>query len=117
MNNLLIPQEAKMQEAIDLILANKLRTVFVSDAQGRILGCLTEGDILRAVISGAYKKSNVSAFMNTNFIFQNTPLNDFELASWFLQHGSLVLPILDPNRNLIEFQFPLKAISRIVNQS
>ncbi|MDX9749901.1 MAG: CBS domain-containing protein, partial [Flavobacteriales bacterium] len=40
-------------------------TLFVVDADGRLLGSITDGDIRRALLGGATLASPVSAIMNT----------------------------------------------------
>lgn len=111
---LVIPDDSRLQDAMDAIISNKLRTVFIQNNKEQIIGCLTEGDILRAVINGAHQNSNVSVFMNTGFEFRNQEMNDFDLVKWFLNTGSLVLPILSNERRAVTFQFPLETISRLL---
>lgn len=114
MKNLVVKQDTRLQEVMDCILSNKLRTVFVENDSQRLIGCITEGDILRSVIIGAYNHSSASTLMNTSFYFREEPLNDLELIAWFLQTGSLVLPVLDSTKAVVKFQFPLEAIQRLL---
>lgn len=114
MNTLVIPKYAKLQEAMDCIISNKVRTIFLQNEKSQIIGCLAEGDVLRAVLGGAHRNSTVSVFMNTNFIYFTEPLEDVELVRWFLKTGLLVLPILNSQRHLVKFQFPLEVIMKMV---
>jgi predicted transcriptional regulator len=111
---LAIPDNSKLQDAMDAIIANKLRTVFIHNETEQIIGCLTEGDILRAVINGAHRNSSASVFMNTGFDFRNEELTDLNLIRWFLNTGSLVLPILGQDRRALKYQFPLESIFRLL---
>ena len=115
MKDMTLAYNAKLYEVVDSIINNKTRTIFLRNNENQIIGCLTEGDVLRAFVNGSHRNSDSHLFMNTNFLFYQERLSDLELAHVFLQFGVLALPILDQSRKLLEIQFPMEAIRRLLN--
>lgn len=98
--NFKVQFNSKIEEAITKILENSHRTVFVLNKK-KIIGVVSEGDILRSLI---YKKnihSNVDAIMNKSFIFLEK--KDYEKAkNLFIKNLVPVIPVVNQKMELID---------------
>ena len=60
----LLPQNSTIGDAAESLTSNSLRIVLVVDEKRRLLGSVTDGDIRRAVLSGAQLTASVAKAMN-----------------------------------------------------
>jgi dTDP-glucose pyrophosphorylase len=66
LSNLLITDNATLQETIKVIDQGALQIALVIDAQGKLIGVVTDGDIRRALINGVALSETVAGVMNTH---------------------------------------------------
>ena len=68
-SNYLLPLDSTILEAANVINSSKNRACIVVENDNHVVGILSEGDILRAILNDANLKSNIKPFINTNFYF------------------------------------------------
>jgi len=93
--------EATLLEAAKVIQSNASRTVIVVEdyETNKILGVLSEGDILRALVKGADVRSSIEEFINVSFSYLQE--RDYEKALvLFREHGFALLPVVDADMHL-----------------
>ena len=104
LENYLIDENASLKNALVKIKNNKSRHVFVTlkDAQ-KIIGVISEGDIIHSFLKGYDLHSRVSDIYNTNFIYldESDKDNKEKIVSIFKQ-GILIIPVLDFNLNIVD---------------
>ncbi len=96
-----IKQTADIGDAIRSIKANSTRTVLIVNEQLKVLGVLSQGDILEHISYGATMNLSASSIMNRNFVFyssgdaidENRVKNDFK-------QGKLLIPVLSEEGTL-----------------
>ncbi len=76
-------------------LSGKNMTLFVTDADGKVEGTLTDGDIRRALVSGASLESSVDKVMHRSFRFIQGFRADVNLIREFRNNGITLIPWLD----------------------
>lgn len=101
LSSYLSPATATLLEAAKTIEGNNARTVLiVDDAQGnKVLGILSEGDILRALLHGVDMHAPVHDIMHVNFKY----LRSADLAEahvLFAEHGFGLLPVVDDDMHV-----------------
>lgn len=105
MKDHLISQDITLLEALSRIntLAPEPLVLFVMDADGRMVGTLTDGDSRRALISGASVNDKVEIIMHRNFNFMNVEdiANVAEIRRQREKKMKLV-PILNDKRQIVE---------------
>jgi CBS domain-containing protein len=99
-----ISETQLIEQAIELIEMNHSRCVIVVNNNGKVVGVLSEGDVLRAILKGVSIKSPIKNIMVTNFkyLFEN---DDVKIMEWF-KKGITLIPILTKSnelKNLIVF--------------
>jgi dTDP-glucose pyrophosphorylase len=62
--DLLVRPEATLRDALEAITKNSRQMVTVVDAGGRLVGLVTDGDVRRALLRGAFLESPVLEIMN-----------------------------------------------------
>tara|TARA_B100000780_G_C20823545_1_gene327246 strand:- start:81 stop:428 length:348 start_codon:yes stop_codon:yes gene_type:complete len=106
MNNkesLLINDNASIKEALIIIKNNKSRHALVTSDGSRIIGIVSEGDIINALLKGSDLSSRLSPIANRSFIFLNEDdINDRNKILSRLNQGILIIPILDKEMNLVD---------------
>lgn len=93
-------QSASIEKALGKIDANSLGVVFATDQTGRIVGCVTDGDIRRQLLINNDLGIAISTFMNRDFVSaaKNAPR---EHVLKLLDHRVRVLPLLDEHGQLV----------------
>ncbi len=98
--------------ALQIILFGSERTAFVIDEGQKLLGVITEGDVLRAVRDGFTLHGKVSNVMHLNYFLTERELTDFELLEILAKHGILAVPVVTEDRKLINVQYTREALAR-----
>ena len=68
-SNYLLPLDSTILEAANIINSSKNRACVVVQDDNHVIGIISEGDILRAILNDANLKSSIKPFINTNFLF------------------------------------------------
>ena len=89
-----------IEQAIKMIELNSSRCVIVINTQKKVVGILSEGDILRAILKGVNIKSPVKNITITNFKYL-TKYDDKKIKSYF-KNGITLIPIINTQNILID---------------
>lgn len=90
-----------IKEALAQIEENKNRAVLVVDDLGRVSGLLSQGDIIRALASGANLFASVGQFSSPSFMYLKS--RDLEKAYQLAKtRGMTIFPVLDDDFKLID---------------
>jgi CBS domain-containing protein len=89
-----------IEDAIEVIEMNHSRCVIVVNNDQKVVGVISEGDVLRSILKGVSIKSSVRQIMITNFKYLTT--KDDEKISSIFKKGITLIPILDHNHKVIE---------------
>lgn len=89
-----ITEEYTLIDAIDAIKASKNRGVIVVGNNNKVIGFVSQGDILNAVVNGVALYSQVSNLINTSFIYLYE--KDYKKAAELFKKKCItILPIVD----------------------
>jgi CBS domain-containing protein len=104
LENFLIDESASLKNALVKIKNNKSRHVFVTLKQTqKIIGVISEGDIIHSFLKGYDLHSRVSDIHNTNFIYlDESDKDNKEKIISILKKGILIIPVLDFNLNVVD---------------
>tara|TARA_B100001540_G_C15577295_1_gene537858 strand:+ start:94 stop:438 length:345 start_codon:yes stop_codon:yes gene_type:complete len=92
----LITPNMMVSDAIESIVLNHERLVFVADKNKKLLGTLSEGDVLKMLLQKKSLDMPVSNAMNKSFIFLN--INEKSKArKIFKDKGVTMIPIVKKN--------------------
>jgi predicted transcriptional regulator len=95
-----ITKNSTIIAACHAITKNKSRCVLIEDKK-KIIGILSEGDLLRAFLSGADLNSRVTDYINLSFIFFKK--KDLDKAKLIFKKKKITLiPILNNYMKLID---------------
>lgn len=90
---------ASILDAIKKIQQNENRAVFVLNDKKRVVGIISEGDILRSLILSKDIRTTCKSIMKKSFYFQNK--KDIEKAKKIFKKKKIsIIPILDKKLNL-----------------
>ncbi len=96
-----IPAAATIQEAFRQLNANQLGILFATDSDARIVGCITDGDIRRRLLTDNDLGASLAAFMNQEFIWAAAGTAREQILK-LLDHRVHHVPILDTQRRLVD---------------
>jgi CBS domain-containing protein len=82
-----------IDDAIEMIEMNNSRCVIVVNSNSKVVGILSEGDVLRSILKGISIKSPVKNIMVTNFKYLVSKNDDAIIA--LFKDGVTLIPILD----------------------
>jgi len=96
---ILVSPDTSINDCISAVLKNGHRTLLVHEEQ-RILGTISEGDLLRLMQEGVDVHHAIDKYMRLDFIYIHSI--DYSLArNYFLEYGIALLPVVDCNMRLI----------------
>ena len=78
------------------------RTLFIVNDDDKLIGVVTQGDILRAIWNGAELESSAQGCINFNPLTMKPGDPIKNAISLFSSTGALVIPIIDENRKIIK---------------
>ncbi|WP_417660340.1 CBS domain-containing protein [Pseudomonas sp.] len=93
--------ETDLFTAIDRLLEHRISGAPVVDSLGRLIGLISEGDCLRATLSGAYYESiggTVGDYMSRNIESISPEASVIEVSERFLQGKLGRLPVIADGR-------------------
>lgn len=94
----IVPRRGTLLDAIDVINRNRSRTAVVVDGQ-KVIGVLSEGDILRALLGGADVHVPLESFVQIGFRYLKS--RDLSAALKLMHpRGIALLPIVDDDFHL-----------------
>ncbi|MGF6101278.1 nucleotidyltransferase family protein [Enterobacter sp. A4] len=91
----LISPNESIRSALKIINDEALRIALVIDAEGRLLGVLTDGDIRRGIINNIDLDENVSCVMNKSPITATVETSKSQLIQLMSNRSILAIPIID----------------------
>jgi len=103
LDNFLINTNASINDAIIKIEANSKGFVLLENDEKQVLGTLTDGDIRRALLSGAQLSDLALNHINKNFIFLDDNSIEHELIYKKLDQKIKFIPVLDDKKRLLKF--------------
>jgi mannose-1-phosphate guanylyltransferase/mannose-6-phosphate isomerase len=90
-----------IHEAMLAIRKSKTRCVCVLNESQRVIGVISQGDILKLLLDGVNQYSHVKNYAITNFVYLNEL--DYEKAWKLMRHDLYTLiPVIDKSFRLIE---------------
>ncbi|MAW08511.1 MAG: hypothetical protein CME61_09575 [Halobacteriovoraceae bacterium] len=96
-----ISEKSTILEALKFIEINGVKTVIVISENNKVIGVISQGDVLRSLINGVNVKGKIINITNTSFKFLNQDFSKSEVIDYF-KKGIDLLPILNPNGTLKE---------------
>jgi CBS domain-containing protein len=78
------------------------RTILMTTDEGKLIGVVTQGDILRAIWNGAELQSSAEICINYNPLTLNEEDDPGAAMQMFAETGALVIPVIDANRHVIQ---------------
>ena len=99
--NFIVNKNDSIIKVAKKIQLSRHRTVFVVE-NNKIIGCASEGDIMRALINEKKLESSVENIMNKSFIFlEKNNLKDAKRL--FIKTLSSVIPIVNKKMEILDF--------------
>lgn len=99
-NHFCVNKNFTIREALEFISANKSRAVLVVDDQDRVTGFLSQGDIIRALLSGADLFARIDSYASPSFFY----LRSYDLdkaAELAKKKGMTLFPVVDDDFKLM----------------
>src|SRR5687767_2151096 len=98
---LTIAVNATILDAFRILDRGGYAVAFVTDSEGRVLGCLTDGDVRRAILAGASLESRcLSDAMRRDFVFVSPETGRAEVLDLMRARHVEQIPVIDPNGRL-----------------
>jgi D-glycero-alpha-D-manno-heptose-7-phosphate kinase len=99
--NARVAASATIQDAFELLNANRLGVVFAIDDASRVIGCVTDGDIRRHLLKSRDLTAPLASFMNRSFVWAPADTSRENILK-LLDHRVHVVPLLDSRGRLVD---------------
>ena len=104
LNKFIILKDSTIQQAMKLIDLNGVGSLIVVDNKKKILGVISDGNIRRAIISGAKLTSTINKFYSKKIIkFSKFHYSIKELEKISLDKGISIIPIEDNEGRICDY--------------
>ena len=103
--NLVTSPRATLREALEAITKNGRQAVLVAEADGRLAGMVTDGDVRRALLRGVPLDGAVADIMNPGPVTAPPGLGRSAAAQLMLARRIRHLPLVDTGRRLVDVLF------------
>ncbi|MBY0452337.1 MAG: nucleotidyltransferase family protein, partial [Bdellovibrionaceae bacterium] len=97
----LINIDSKIKQAIEVLDSSLFKIVLVVDAEKKLLGAITDGDVRRAILKGHQLTDSVGEIMSTKPIFVFEGASKAEINRLMSFHCIKQIPILNTDRKVI----------------
>ena len=100
--NFIVDEGQTIDFVIKKILFNSKRTVLVKSKNNKIIGTISEGDILRSVLQKKNLNSPASKIMNKSFKYLTGKIDKENAKKIFIKNNVNILPVLSKDFKLIK---------------
>lgn len=99
----ILHMNASIYDAAAKILLNSTRTLIILNDNSKVIGVISEGDLLRSILNNENPRVAVSDVMNRAFqsCLETTAVNRHQVLNW-LKRGILLVPICDSSGSLVD---------------
>ncbi len=94
-HKVLVNPDSSFQQAVAAINAGSLRIALVADAERRLVGTVTDGDVRRALLRGVALEAPISEIMNRSPKFAEKGTPKVKIRAMMEQDDLLTIPLLD----------------------
>jgi Predicted pyridoxal phosphate-dependent enzyme apparently involved in regulation of cell wall biogenesis len=99
---LICRENSTIKDVMECIDRNAKGTAFIVDADKRIVGIVTDGDIRKALLNGAGLKENVRDYMNSSFVYASDFVEAqriFRQYEWKIK----IIPLVDADMHITDY--------------
>lgn len=100
--NLVVSPSATLREVLEAVTKNSRQAVAVVDAEGRLVGLMTDGDIRRAILRGASFEAPVEQMMNRSPVTAEPSTRREDAIALMQRRVIRHLPLVDARRVLVD---------------
>jgi D-glycero-alpha-D-manno-heptose-7-phosphate kinase len=104
LDKLIISKDCLIKEALSKMESNNFEMLFVEDLKKNIIGVISDGDIMRKIISGVSLETKIQQNINKNFIWLTENYNKEEAIKLF-DSKIRYIPVLNKNKNLVDILY------------
>ena len=109
-----VKEDYTIKEALEIIDENKERGVVVIGKEDKVVGIVSQGDILRALIRGKDLYARVATIVKPSFLYMNE--NDMQKAYQIFKKNQItMLPVVDKEYRLVDV-ITLKSIYKYLEE-
>jgi len=99
-NKFIVKQDSLIIDVIKSIQLTGLRSVVVVDNNDKVIGIISEGDILRSIIDGINQHAPVQSIVNVSFKYLQ--VSDINKSYTYFRQGIDIVPIISSDFHLID---------------
>lgn len=101
---ILVSPDASILETIAVIDQGAMQIAFVADAEGHLLGAVSDGDVRRAILRNIPMSTQVRQIMNINPVAAGKDVTREQLQAMMNQAGIRQIPIVDEKNRVLRVE-------------
>jgi dTDP-glucose pyrophosphorylase/CBS domain-containing protein len=102
--NILLRGDDPIRRALEVIDAGQMRIALIIDADGRLVGTVTDGDIRRGLLRGLNLADPVAQAMNPHPLTGSPSMSRAQMLEFMRRHGVSHLPTVDAGGRLLSLE-------------
>ncbi len=102
LENLFASENSSIKEILGILDKGAKGIVFIVDKEKRLKGTITDGDIRRAILSGAGLEDNVSNIVHKNPVYIAYDMNREKIKDLFIKKAVKVIPVVDNKKIIVD---------------
>jgi dTDP-glucose pyrophosphorylase len=102
LENLFASENSSIKEILGILDKGAKGIVFIVDKEKRLKGTITDGDVRRAILSGAGLEDNVSNIVHKNPVYISCGMNREKIKDIFIKKAVKVIPVVDDNNRVVD---------------
>jgi dTDP-glucose pyrophosphorylase len=114
LSTIIIPMDASIRTAMEAIDTGAVDIALAVDAEGALVGTVTDGDIRRAILKGAKLTESVSAFIARNFTAVGPEATRAEVLDMMKARVFEQIPIIDGKGRVIGLHLLREMLGAVV---
>ncbi len=102
LEEMIVQDDKSLREVLDRLNHNAQGIVFIVDSRRRLVGCITDGDVRRALLKGNTVASGVLDIVNRNCVYLPMAASSEEISRYF-NDDVYHIPLVDDDRVVVDY--------------
>lgn len=102
LKNLFSKENSTIKNILSVLDKGAKGIAFIIDDTDKLIGTITDGDVRRAILSGANLQDDISSIVHRNPVCVSYDINREKIKDMFIKKAVKVIPVVDKNNRVVD---------------